>query len=877
MTSSSSRSANAEAKKKLSLSMRKEKRKNNKSNNSKKSPSNTKKKTSTKKNDSKKKSKKSSSSSSSSTAKKLLAEAKKRKLAEKKALKKRLQQEKLLAKKEALKKKKEEQRQKKLEKQKIKKEREAEMKRKRKAKLEADRARKVEVEKQRKEKERLRKLAEQEKRRLAQEAAKKKREEELALEKEQRQIFKIAEKAVNKGELIFDNGSLMMSAETEMSFSNNVDVGGTSSQQQVQKNNNTIVVEPPIDVEASLLKLSSEHLEKLGIDKKSLAKSRSTAIANKNRPLNERCSVCEDAWKPSHVTKKYSAEVFQQQQQHQKSLDQDGAPTTTTNHHHQTFALSFICSGCARPVHKGCLHHELIRGWNLEQDVEDAIERARRLQNNKQKQQNNPDQEEEETEENLFESLLGLDKNDSATAKTKSSNNTLIKVSIPVHCVVCRSGKMPQEVFSTDNNNASTEDRISPSMDAAAADDEQMIPLSPPELSSSSSFSLEDAAAAMISSQSQQQQPEQRQQQNQSQNSSINNSSVVIVSSSSSPKSTHKYDFAAAAKRQTRAAMELAPIIYRSPTLETKTLIDNFASTLSNYLLRDGFVVIPTRAVYGESRIERFVQAQYRRCLSLLNAFKKAYEIMLNNEGGAPSLEGGFSNFRERGAGRYEMIHREYLENPVTEFVEESVSKDDDGDQEKHRDSAAAENIIFKVLEKSFGNKSFVKNRESSSTNSSSAFCKISSGCFIAESGAAKQNWHTDGPSLALPHHMDLLPYALNIFIPLINVDSSNGTCFLPGSHLDSSITGPESLTATGSSSSPLLRQRQQKYAANFVAPKITAGDVLLFDYRVWHRGLGNSGTATRPVVYATYSPTWFVDSQNFSNSRYKKQLEAVF
>ncbi len=187
------------------------------------------------------------------------------------------------------------------------------------------------------------------------------------------------------------------------------------------------------------------------------------------------------------------------------------------------------------------------------------------------------------------------------------------------------------------------------------------------------------------------------------------------------------------------------------------------------------------------------------------------------------------------------MIHGEKIENPVTQFIENNKSNNNN-------------NIIHRVLKRCF------KQGEEVS--------KISSGCFIAEPGAAKQVWHTDGPSLALPRHMDLLPYALNVFIPLVDIDSSNGTCFLPGSHLDSRISGPDDLSSSSSSNA---------YSSHFVSPKVSAGDALIFDYRVWHRGLGNSGSVIRPIVYATYSPSWFVDSGNFSTSRYKKKLEPVF
>ena len=45
-------------------------------------------------------------------------------------------------------------------------------------------------------------------------------------------------------------------------------------------------------------------------------------------------------------------------------------------------------------------------------------------------------------------------------------------------------------------------------------------------------------------------------------------------------------------------------------------------------------------------------------------------------------------------------------------------------------------------------------------------------------------------------------------------------------------------------------------------------GDAIVFDYRVVHRGLGNTGDARRPVLYLTSSRSWFRDAQNFPDER---------
>lgn len=41
-------------------------------------------------------------------------------------------------------------------------------------------------------------------------------------------------------------------------------------------------------------------------------------------------------------------------------------------------------------------------------------------------------------------------------------------------------------------------------------------------------------------------------------------------------------------------------------------------------------------------------------------------------------------------------------------------------------------------------------------------------------------------------------------------------------------------------------------------------GDVIIFDYRTYHRGLPNQSDKRRPMLYQTYSRAWFRDGHNF-------------
>ena len=48
--------------------------------------------------------------------------------------------------------------------------------------------------------------------------------------------------------------------------------------------------------------------------------------------------------------------------------------------------------------------------------------------------------------------------------------------------------------------------------------------------------------------------------------------------------------------------------------------------------------------------------------------------------------------------------------------------------------------------------------------------------------------------------------------------------------------------------------EQTRGHVAPRVAPLVRAGEILLFDYRVRHRGLPNDSPETRPVAYMTYA-----------------------
>ena len=101
-------------------------------------------------------------------------------------------------------------------------------------------------------------------------------------------------------------------------------------------------------------------------------------------------------------------------------------------------------------------------------------------------------------------------------------------------------------------------------------------------------------------------------------------------------------------------------------------------------------------------------------------------------------------------------------------------------------------------------------------------------GFMMNQPGSSSQNWHRDGPDEGY----------IDCFVPLIDLDYSLGpTALRAGSHTDNSSvqdrTGPD---------------------VEVTVPLLKKGDILLFDYRTIHRGLGNkSKSTTRTVAYAVF------------------------
>jgi len=112
-------------------------------------------------------------------------------------------------------------------------------------------------------------------------------------------------------------------------------------------------------------------------------------------------------------------------------------------------------------------------------------------------------------------------------------------------------------------------------------------------------------------------------------------------------------------------------------------------------------------------------------------------------------------------------------------------------------------------------------------------------GCVISQPGTSDQKFHQDGSREGF----------FNVFVPLVDVTAENGpTQFQPGSQAPVPTGGFAFMAAP----------QQHK------APHLKIGEVLIFDYRVRHRGLANSSESDRPVAYLVYTLPGCTDIHNF-------------
>ena len=135
-------------------------------------------------------------------------------------------------------------------------------------------------------------------------------------------------------------------------------------------------------------------------------------------------------------------------------------------------------------------------------------------------------------------------------------------------------------------------------------------------------------------------------------------------------------------------------------------------------------------------------------------------------------------------------------------------------------------------------------------------------GILVTQPRGIEQVWHADGEHLFPGREPQLPVHCLNVFVPLVDLSRHNGgTELCPGSHR---LTCH--LPRIFQQDPDLLSRID--YRGEPIVPLLKAGTVLLFDYRLAHRGLENKGDTHRPILYQTFAAPWFQDVRNFPDRR---------
>ena len=131
------------------------------------------------------------------------------------------------------------------------------------------------------------------------------------------------------------------------------------------------------------------------------------------------------------------------------------------------------------------------------------------------------------------------------------------------------------------------------------------------------------------------------------------------------------------------------------------------------------------------------------------------------------------------------------------------------------------------------------------------------SGLITSYPGSSDQPFHGDGPHL-FEKAIQLPTHAVNVFIPLHDISEELGpTEIIPGTHLISNVDTVHN---------HLKNNNIKVVKDRTIAPLMKRGSILLYDYRVLHRGTGNKSGRPRYMFYMLYVKPWFKDHINFGD-----------
>jgi len=177
----------------------------------------------------------------------------------------------------------------------------------------------------------------------------------------------------------------------------------------------------------------------------------------------------------------------------------------------------------------------------------------------------------------------------------------------------------------------------------------------------------------------------------------------------------------------------------------------------------------------------------------------------------------GFTTFKLRNAGRYDLMIQDFITDPAFSFLQSD---------------APWMPLVREIL--------------------GDDCVHLHTGCMFSLPGSEQQKLHSDGDHARQDIHES--PHCLNVFVPLVDLFQAIGaTELVPRSHF----------------------VYNYDCRATPVLPCPKAGEVLLFDYRLKHRGMANNSDAPRPLLYLTYSKpsAKYVqqDARNFDKKRYRE------
>uniref|UniRef100_A0A7S0B054 Fe2OG dioxygenase domain-containing protein n=1 Tax=Minutocellus polymorphus TaxID=265543 RepID=A0A7S0B054_9STRA len=252
---------------------------------------------------------------------------------------------------------------------------------------------------------------------------------------------------------------------------------------------------------------------------------------------------------------------------------------------------------------------------------------------------------------------------------------------------------------------------------------------------------------------------------------------------------------------------------------------DELLSSLKRSFDEDGFICLAS--LFDEETVQRLREAaavNFEECFQRLydvghtsfprycdEGDKKEYAI-------SQGVKGGFKEIVMRSPGRFEMPFG--CDRPP--FNDEAIVRNEP---------------LLQVVKALFSGEEHY-------------MCNLS--IVYATPGSSDQGWHADGGHINLQAHEGC--HCFNVFVPLVDVNRSLGPTELrPGSQYLTRNLAPMMLAAKA-------RGKLRKPAM----PLLRAGDCLLFDYRVLHRGRANVSEVDRPILVMTFAKRTFKDRLNF-------------